>query len=132
MKKRGITCLLLVGAWMLSPPAAAQLGLQLKSQPTLLLIPPSLQEDVPLFIEADRLEGRQEGDLEAQGNVRLRKRGQAASADWMRYEQPSEELTAEGNVRMEMGPDIVEGPRLRINLGTERGDMDNPRYTLHQ
>ena len=124
--------MLLVGAWMLSAPAGAQLGLQLKSQPTLLLIPPSLQEDVPLFIDADRLEGRQEGDIEAEGNVRLRKRGQAARADWMRYEQSSEELTAEGDVRMETGPDVLEGPRLRINLATERGSMDSPRYTLHQ
>jgi LPS-assembly protein len=113
MQKRGITCLLAVGVWVLSPPAGAQQGLQLKTQPTLILVPPSLKEDVPLFIAADRLQGRQEGDIEAEGTVRLRKRGYAAHADWLRYEQPTQELNAEGSVRVEIGADVVEGQRLR-------------------
>jgi LPS-assembly protein len=132
MQKRGITCLLLAGVWVLSPPAGAQQGLQLKTQPTLLLVPPSLKEEVPLFIDADRLQGRQEGDIEAEGTVRLRRRGYATHADWLRYEQPTQEINAEGNVRMEIGADVLEGPRLRFNLRTERGEMERPRYTLHQ
>ena len=138
MQKRGITCLLVVGVWVLSPPAGAQQGLQLKTQPTLILVPPSPKgkekekEDVPLFIDADRLQGRQQGDIEAEGAVRLRKRGHSTQADWLRYEQPSQELNAEGNVRMENEADVLEGPRLRFNLGTERGEMERPRYTLHQ
>jgi LPS-assembly protein len=132
MQKRGITRAFLVLICALPAAAAAQQGLQLKSQPTLILLPPTLKEDVPLFIDADRLQGRQEGDIEAEGNVRLRKRGTAAQAEWMRYEQPTEELQAEGSVRMDIGADTVEGPRLRLNLGTERGEMESPRYTLHQ
>jgi LPS-assembly protein len=127
--------LLAAAVWLLllSPPAGAQQGLQLKTQPTLILVPPSLkEEDVPLFIDADRLQGRQQGEIEAEGAVRLRKRGHATHADWLRYEQPSQEVTAAGNVRIEIGADVVEGPRLRYNLGTERGEMDSPRYTLHQ
>jgi LPS-assembly protein len=126
--------LLLAAVWALSLPVGAQQGLQLKTQPTLILVPPSSKEkdDLPLFIDADRLQGRQEGDIEAEGNVRLRKRGYSAQADWMRYEQPSQELNAEGNVRMEMGADVLEGARLRYNLGSERGEMDGTRYTLHQ
>ena len=132
MQKRGITRALLVLMCALPAAAGAQQGLQLKSQPTLILIPPTLKEEVPLFIDADRVQGRQEGDIEAEGNVRLRKRGYSTQADWLRYEQPTEELTAEGNVRIEMGADTVEGPRLRFNLGTERGEMERPSYTLHQ
>src|SRR5262245_57618833 len=132
MQKRGITRALLVLMCALPAAAGAQQGLQLKSQPTLILIPPTLKEELPLFIDADRVQGRQEGDIEAEGNVRLRKRGYSAQADWLRYEQPTEELNAEGNVRVEMGADTVEGPRLRFNLGTERGEMERPSYTLHQ
>jgi LPS-assembly protein len=95
-------------------------------------MPPTLKEDVPVFIDADRLQGRQGGDIEAEGNVRLRKRGHAAHADWLRYDQPAEELHAEGNVHMEIGADVVEGPRLRYNLQTGLGEMENPRYTLHK
>jgi LPS-assembly protein len=132
MQKRVITCLWLAGLWVLPPSASAQQGLQLKTQPTLILVPPSLKEDVPLFIDADRLQGRQQGDIEAEGSVRLRRRGYAAHADWLRYEQPTQEINAEGSVRMEIGADVLEGPRLRFNLGTERGEMDRPSYTLHQ
>jgi len=132
MQKLGITRLSLAVMCALPLTAGAQQGLKLKSQPALILMPPSLQEEVPLFIDADRLQGRQDGDIEAEGNVRLRKRGQAAHADWLRLDQPANEFTAEGNVRMEIGPDVVEGARLRYNLHSDRGEMENPRYTLHK
>jgi LPS-assembly protein len=132
MQKLGITYFLLVGICALSLTASAQQGLQLKSQPTLILMPPTLKENVPVFIDADRLQGRQGGDIEAEGNVRLRKRGHAAQADWLRYDQLAEELNGEGNVRMEAGADVIEGARLRYNLSSERGEMENPRYTLHK
>jgi LPS-assembly protein len=112
--------------------AGAQQGLKLKSQPSLILIPPALKEDVPLFIEADRLQGHNERETEAEGQVRLRKRGQALYADWLRYDKPTEEVSAEGNVRMERGTDVVEGQRLRYNLGSDQGHMEAPRYTLHR
>ena len=112
--------------------AGAQQGLKLKSQPTLLLIPPQLKEDVPAFLEADTLRGHSQQEVEAEGNVRLRKRGQAMFADWMRYDQPTEDVFAEGNVRIEQGPDVMEGSRLKYNLETERGFMEQPNYTLHK
>lgn len=112
--------------------AGAQQGLKLRPQPTLILIPPSLKEEVPLFLEADRLQGHNEKETEAEGNVRLRKRGEAVYADRLRYDKPLDEVTAEGNVRMERGADVVEGARLKYNLGTERGFMESPRYTLHK
>lgn len=120
----------LLALCLLAPAAAAQEGLRLRTQPTLLLIPPDGQEALPLFIDADRIEGHNERETEARGDVRLRKRGQAVFAEWLRYEKPSDQLTAEGNVRIEQGPDIVEGSFLTYNLATDVGHMDNPRYTL--
>ena len=112
--------------------AGAEQGLKLKPQPSLILMPPSLKEDVPLFLDADRLRGHNERETEAEGAVRLRKRDQAVHADWLRYDKPTSEVSAEGNVRMERGPDVVEGARLRYNLDSDRGFMDSPRYTLHR
>jgi LPS-assembly protein len=132
MQKLGITCLLLAGVCALPLTAAAQQGLKLKSQPALIPVPPTLQEELPVFIDADRLQGRQAGEIEAEGGVRLRKRGHSARTDWLRYDQPTEEFQAEGNVRLEIGTDVVEGPRLRYNLQSSRGEMESPRYTLHQ
>ncbi len=132
MKKLIITRLSLALMCALPFAARGQVGLTLKSQPALLVVPPSLQEDVPLFIEADRLQGHQDHEAEAEGNVRLRRRGQAVFADWLRYDKPSGEFAAQGNVRMERGSDVVEGARLRYNLESDTGLMDKPTYALHK
>ena len=116
----------------LSGLAGAQEGLRLKSQPTLLLLPPASEEALPVFLEADRLRGHAEKESEAEGTVRLRRRGQAVFADWMRYDKPTDELQAVGNVRIERGADVVEGSRLKYNLASERGFMEQPDYTLHR
>ena len=110
--------------------AAAQEGLKLKPQPSLILIPPSNTDAVPLFIEADTIRGRNDKETEAEGDVKLRKRGKAIFADWLRYDKPEDEITAVGNVRIDQRGDVTEGDRLHFNLETERGFMDKPRYTL--
>ncbi len=110
--------------------APAQEALKLKSQPGLTLVPPSNKDQVPVFLEADELRGHNEKETEAEGNVRLRRRGQAVFADRLRYDKPQDEITAAGNVRIEQGGDIVEGERLRYNLETDRGFMEKPRYML--
>jgi LPS-assembly protein len=110
--------------------AAAQEGLQLKPQRALGLAPPADPESLPVFLEADQLRGHTEKEIEAEGQARLRRGGQSFFADWMRYEQTTEQLRAAGNVRIEQAGDIVEGERLHYNLATDRGFMDKPRYTL--
>lgn len=110
--------------------AAAQEGLQLKSQPSLMLAPPARTNDGPVFIEADRIKGHSEKETEAEGNVRLRRSGQAVFADWLRYDRAADEVSAKGNVRIEQGGDVIEGERLQYQLETDRGFMDRPRYTL--
>lgn len=112
--------------------AGAQQGLKLKTQPTLTLVPPAVEEEVPLFLEADRLQGHNDRETEATGNARLRKRGEALSADRLRYDKPLDAVTAEGSVRLERGADVIEGTRLQYNLASERGEMENPDYTLHK
>ena len=132
MHKLEITRISLAVFCALPLAAGAQQGLQLKSQPSLMLIPPSLNEEVPLFLEADLLQGHNDKETEAEGNARLRKRGQAVHADRLRYDKPQDEVTAEGKVRIEQRNDVVEGARLKFNLETERGFMDNPSFTLHK
>ena len=69
------------GALGLKPDAG---GLQLKLQPSFVRIPPANNDVVPLFIDADNIQGHQEQEIEAEGTVRLRKRGKAVYADWLR------------------------------------------------
>jgi len=108
----------------------AQEGLKLKREPTLILVPPSTKDEAPVYIEADRITGHSDKETRAEGNARLRKRGQAVSGDELRYDKPSDEVTAVGNVRIEQGGDLLEGESLRYNLETSRGFIAKPRYLL--
>lgn len=110
--------------------AAAEQGLKPGTQPALQLKPSASPDDAPVFMEADRLQGTQDREIEAYGNARLRKGDQAFFADWMRHDTPSDVLTAKGNVRLEQGREIIEGETLRYELATDRGHMDQPRYRL--
>ena len=83
-----------------------------------------------MYMEGDRLQGHSDRETEAQGNARFRGRGQSIAADWMRHDRRDNELTAIGNVRMEQGTALTEGARLRYNLDTSRGLMENARYSL--
>lgn len=109
--------------------AGAEEGLTLKPQ-SLLLPPPDTAEALPLFMDADRIQGTQDRELEAFGNVRLRKRGQSFAADWMRHDTPTDVLDAKGNVRLEQGRELIEGSVLHYEIANDRGYMETPRYML--
>ena len=123
----GVTFIVLCAAPLA---ASAADGIRLKPQGALSAQQPALQQPAPIFLEADRLQGHSENEIEAEGKVRLRRMDETFSADWMRYEAPTEQLDAKGNVRAERGRDVIEGDRLRFNLGTERGFMDRPKFRL--
>jgi LPS-assembly protein len=93
--------------------------------------PPPAAE-APVTIDADRMRGIEDREIEAEGDVRLRRPGQAVSADWLHYDRANDEITATGRVRIERGTDVIEGSRLRFQLETERGHMEEPSYTLYR
>ena len=107
---------------------AAQESLQLKPQRSLLSRPASRQESGPVFIEADKVEGRSENEVEAEGGVKMRRLKQSINADWLRYNATDQELEAAGHIRLEYEGAVLEGTRLRLNLGTERGFLDEPAF----
>ena len=111
---------------------AAGSGLGLKLDPQLQ--PPALtgQEKLPVFIDADRLQGHQDRDFEAQGNARFRTRDKALFADWLLYKSAEDEVEATGNVRLEQRGDVFEGTRLKLNLGTEQGYLQQPTFSLSE
>ncbi len=105
-------------------------GLQLKLQPSFIRIPADNKDQVPLFVDADNVQGHQDKEIEAEGTVRLRRRGQAIFADWLRYDKPEDEVNAQGNVRLEQRGDVLEGTKLRLSLDTERGALEQPKYQV--
>jgi len=103
--------------------------LRLKLDRTFMNLPKS-DEETPAFISAQRLEGQTENQIVASGEVELRKRGQAVFADKVVYEQSSQELVAEGAVRVEQNGIKMQGPYVKLNLDTNIGDMTKPTFQL--
>ncbi len=112
------------------PARAEDVGLKLKLQPALIPYEQGGADDRPLFLEAERLQGHMEQEIEAQDSVRLRRRGQAIFADYLHYAFPEQELTATGNMRFEHHGDVLTGDKLFYNMGTESGYIDRPGYTF--
>lgn len=105
-------------------------GVQLKLQPSLLRLPVENAGPLPLFVDADNIQGHQDRELEAEGTVRLRRRGQAIYADWLRYDKPVDEVRARGNVRLEQRGDVLEGTEMRMQLDSGRGAIEKPAYEV--
>ncbi|MFO7189810.1 MAG: LPS-assembly protein LptD [Pseudomonadota bacterium] len=87
-------------------------------------------EDLPTFIRADRLEGLTETELEASGNVEIRKGTSTLYADHVRYLPEDDEAVATGNVRVLVKGDEITGPRLRMRLGETLGIFNDPVFNL--
>jgi LPS-assembly protein len=112
--------------------AHAQQGLRLRAETTLTPLPAGKSEvPAPMYLEADRIQGQTERATEASGNARARSRGQSFAADWMRFDQRTNELTAIGNVHFEQGAFTVDGLRLRYDLDSERGVLEDARFAVN-
>lgn len=109
---------------------AEDVGLKLKLQPNLIPYEQGEDDPVPLFVEGDRLSGHVDKEMQAEGSVRLRRRGEAIFSDFLFYSIPEQELTATGNMRFEYRGDILTGDKLFYNLGTEQGYVDRPGYSF--
>ena len=112
--------------------AADELGLKLKIQPALIPYSEGRDQPTPMFLEADRLQGHQDRELEAEGNVSLRKRGAAVFSDYLYYAFPERELTVTGHVRFEKEGDVVTGEKMFYNLDSESGYLEKPAYMFQQ
>jgi LPS-assembly protein len=108
-------------------------GLGLKLDPNLTLTGSARPgDDLPLFLDADRIEGFQDKQVDAIGNVVVRRRGTRLSADRLSYSIPENAVTATGNVRFRREGDLLTGDRATYDLDTEAGTVENPGYRFSQ
>lgn len=87
-------------------------------------------EDAPIVVHADRIQGHRNQEVEASGNVLLQKDKETLSADQLTYYQPQNEVVAQGNVRLEQAGNVATGPDLKLNLGTNIGQMSTPHFEI--
>ncbi|MBS1145273.1 MAG: LPS-assembly protein LptD [Proteobacteria bacterium] len=95
-------------------------------------LPAALKKDdnYPLFISADQIEGQSEDATIAEGNVELRKAGSLIIADRMTYRMLEDELDATGSVRLLQDGAEIDTPHLRIRLDEQVGSAENVTYRI--
>jgi len=89
-------------------------------------------EELPTFVAADRISGRNDVELLAEGKVELRKRNSILNADRLIYRQLEDEVEADGNVRLSRDGDRISGPRMQMKLGDSTGVFDQPSYSIRR
>lgn len=112
------------------PQEAEGTPLQLRPSPALALKPPPDSQATPIFVSAERIQGHQNAEIEAEGGVELRKQGQSVQADYLRYDSREDEVFARGNVVIEQRGDVMRGTELRLKLEERQGYMTAPVYQL--
>jgi len=82
-------------------------------------------------IRADRLLYFQDTqDIQAQGSVLLRKGNQSIHTDRLLYSHDTRDIEAQGSVILEQNGSNMSGPRLKLNLDSSAGTMDDPTFVL--
>ena len=85
--------------------------------------------DDNLIIEAETLENLLDRKLKASGNAILKKSGNIIQADFIEYDQISEELYARGNVRLDNNESHIEGTELDYSIENMTGSIPNASFT---
>ncbi len=131
MHRRVLLAPLFVAVWLQDARAQVTVSDPLGPQTTPRLEAAAGQLDAPYLLEADRLQGRIDREVVAEGDVRVTRQAAQVRADWLRYDQAADELQTRGNVVYTRGPDRVEGEALRLKLTERLGQITGVRYTLH-
>jgi LPS-assembly protein len=84
----------------------------------------------PTHVTARRIDGVNDFELVAEGDVVLERAGDTLSADRIVYRQLDDEVEAIGNVRLRSPDTEISGPRLRMRLEESTGEFETPAYSI--
>jgi LPS-assembly protein len=102
--------------------------MRLRIEKQLHMAPIRPERDSAKFLEADRIEGRENKSMVATGNVTLRQRGVTIRADRLDYYDDDQLAIATGSVKIDREGDTATGPRLEYRLSEDTGEMDTPVF----
>ena len=84
------------------------------------------------FIYAQHVEAKKDDQMEAYGDVELRKNGQVVKTEHCYTARTSKDVLAEGAVRFEQSGLTVTGSVLKLNLDSDIGEMAQPKFELSE
>jgi LPS-assembly protein len=91
-------------------------------------IPKDQRENLPTFIEGERISGQTNIETVIEGDARLRRADTSIRAERIEYYQPDDLARARGNVRINRAGNVFEGPELQLRVDAFEGFFLNPRY----
>lgn len=108
-------------------------SMSLRSSPLLQeTIDPAQSSAGPVFLQGDRMSGRPDQEVVIEGDAELRKAGTVIHADRLEYDQPHDLAKARGNVRINRGGSVYEGPLMELKVESFEGFFNEPRYHFLQ
>ena len=113
--------------------AAGAADVPLKLIPsTELVLPPrgDAARGRSLVLRADRVQGRPELDLIAEGHVEFRRAGTVIRADRISYDSPDDRANAKGNVHVSRDGNHYWGPELQLHVQRFEGFFLEPQFTI--
>jgi LPS-assembly protein len=120
-----VACALLHPALAVAQPAAPAL----KPSPQLREdIPEATRQQLPTYVEGDRITGRPDLETVIEGGAELRRGDTVIRADRLEYYQPDDLAKARGNVRINKAGNVFEGPLLELKVDAFEGFFNEPRY----
>lgn len=90
----------------------------------------SRDESLPVLIDADRIQGTAGQESVAEGNAVLRRGNTTIRADSLKYRLETDDVEASGNVRLEREGNAISGPALRYRVKDATGVFEKPEYSL--
>lgn len=95
-------------------------------------IAPAQSKEAPVFLLGDHMSGHPDQETVLQGDAVLRKAGTVIRADRLEYDQSTDHARATGNVRINRGGNVYEGPLLELKVESFEGFFNQPRYHFLQ
>src|SRR3990167_8668750 len=93
---------------------------------------PAQRNEAPTFLMGERISGRPDLETVVEGQAELRKPGTVIKADRLEYDAATDRAKASGNVRINRGGNVFEGPLLELQVETFEGFFVEPRYQFLQ
>lgn len=109
--------------------APAEPPLVLKATPQLPeTLPRGTLGELPSLLTGDHVYGRTDLETVVEGNAALRKGETALRADRLSYDQPTDTVTATGNVHVNQAGNTYDGPKLQLKVESFEGFFDKVSY----
>lgn len=91
-------------------------------------IPEEVRQQLPTFVEGDRITGRPDLETVVEGDAVLRRGDTVIRAKRLEYHQPDDLARAIGDVRINKAGNIFEGTLLELHVDAFQGFFNQPRY----